>query len=250
MTSDMDSRYYDILRQASQEEFYQAINQPEDELYDLLWDLFENVVIEPAEIFDPDFREKNQFRYSIDSVVTLEFFPDQPYYQERTEPDPYQDGSDAAGIHLKFSIMPQKSCLFSARFHVWGRAERLAFKKLWRRHRNLLSEVFQKAKPMVFTAVPFPAMDHALGFDEMLDHYFSSPDAENSIELQYSFAQFDETELAQNFMVYMSLLYHSIRNICQHEKDRFEFLFGRISDFYSGRPPDLPAPLPCVEFVL
>ena len=50
----MDSRYYDLLRQASQEEFYQAINNPEGELHNILWDLFETVVIEPAELFDTE----------------------------------------------------------------------------------------------------------------------------------------------------------------------------------------------------
>ena len=33
----MDDRYYEILRSSSQEEFYQAINNPEAELYEILW---------------------------------------------------------------------------------------------------------------------------------------------------------------------------------------------------------------------
>ncbi len=70
----MDNHYYEVLRNASQEDFYQAVNNPEDELYDIVWDLFETAVIEPGEIFDTDFRNQNQFRYSINSGVTLEFF--------------------------------------------------------------------------------------------------------------------------------------------------------------------------------
>lgn len=246
----MDDRYYEILRKSSQEEFYQAINDPEDELYDILWDLFETVVIEPAEIFDPEFRENNQFRYSINSGITLEFFPDVTYFQKRLEPDPYKDDADAAGIHLKFSVLPYMSCLFTVAFQVWGRAERLAFKKLWFAHRHFLSDLFRRVKPMVFTAVPFPAVEHARNLDEMLDNYFMVRDPENYIELQYSFAQFDETEVAQNFMVTMGLLYHTIQDYCQKKADLLDYWFERMKEFYSGHLPELPAPLPCVELTI
>lgn len=246
----MDSRYYEILRNASQDEFYQGINNPEDELYDIIWDLFETVVIEPAEIFDPDFRDNNQFRYSINNGATLEFFPEAGYFQRRMEPDPYKDGTDAAGVHLKFAIQPYMSCLFSVSFHVWGVAERLAFKRLWRQHRRLMADVFRRAKPMICTAVPFPTVDHASSLEELLDNYFSVRDPENSIELQYSFAQFDETEMAQNFMIYMALLYHSIRDYCFKKENHVEHWLTQMKEFFSGRLPDLPAPLPCVQFAI
>ncbi|MDA2938184.1 hypothetical protein MYX75_07985 [Acidobacteria bacterium AH-259-A15] len=246
----MDSRYYEILRNASQEDFYRAINNPDEELYDVLWDLFETVVIEPAEIFASDFQDQNQFRYRIDAGVVLEFFPDASYFQKRDEPDPYKDNCDAAGIHLKLVIQPYMSCLFSVGFQVWGRSERLAFKKLWRQHRDLLANILHRAKPMVFTAVPFPAVDHASDLEEMLDNYFSVRDPENFIELQYPFARFDDTVSAQDFMVYMTALYHSIRDYCQKKKNVLEYWTGRMKEFYSGRSPDLPAPLPCVEVTI
>ena len=71
----MDDRYYEILRSSSQEELFHAINNPEAELYEILWGLFETAVIEPAEIFNGDFRSQNQFRYSLGEGAILEFFP-------------------------------------------------------------------------------------------------------------------------------------------------------------------------------
>lgn len=246
----MESRYYQILRQASQEDYYQAVNNPDDELYHLLWDLFEEVVIEPAEIFDSDFREHNQFRYSINSGLTLEFFPEATYFQRRVEPNPFRHDSDAAGVHLKLSILPEMSCLFTAAFQVWGRSERIAFKKLWRQHPQLLSDILRRAKPMVFTALPFPTVDYATNLNELLDNYFSVRDPEHFLELQYSFAQFDESQTAQNFMAYMALLYHCIKAFCQDKEDTVLQTSHRLREFYSGRPPDLPAPLPCVELAI
>lgn len=243
----MDSRYYDILRTASQETFYQAINNPEEELYEVLWDIFETVVIEPAEIFDNDFRENNQFRYSINSSLILEFFPDISYFESRKEPDPYRDNVDAAGIHLRLAIQPFMSCLFSVELQIWGRAERLAFKKLWRDHRDTLANLLRCAKPTIFTAVPFPTVDHATSLEQMLDNYFSVRDPENLIQLQYPFACFDDTGHAQDFMVFMAVLYHSIRDYCRKKKANLNQWVGRLEQFYSGRTPDLPAPLPCVE---
>ena len=246
----MDTRYYEVFRRASQEAFYQAVNNPEDELYDIVWDLFETAVIEPGEIFDNDFRNQNQFRYSINSGVTLEFFPGPSYFRRRVEPNPYEDDSDAAGIHMQFSILPCMSCLFSVGFRVWGRPERIAFKQLWRQHRGLLSDTFRRAKPMVFTAASFPSVDYASTLEDMLDNYFSVRDSEHYIELQYSFAQFDEIDNVQNFMVYMAFLYHSIKDQCQQKKNRADYWSGRVRDFYSGYPPNLPAPLPCVEMTI
>ncbi len=243
----IDQRYYEILRHASQDAYYQAINDPEDDLYGVLWDLFEAVVIEPGEIFDGDFREQNQFRYSINSSVTLEFFPCPAYFQERMEPDPYRDDADAAGVHLKFCILPYMSCLFSVGFQIWGHSERDALKQIWRQHRGLLQDVLQKSKPMIFTAAPLSGVDHASSLEELLDNYFASKDPENFIELQYPFAQFDETEAAQNFMTYMALLYHGVRDYCQDGEDRLKSDLERVRGFFSEHLPDLPFPLPCVE---
>ncbi len=246
----MERHYYELLRNASQEDYYEAINSPDHELYDILWDLFETVVIEPAEVFDTDFGSRNQFRYSINSTVTLEFFPDAPYFEKRFEANPYRDGSDAAGIHLKFSIFPDRSCLFAVGLQIWGRPERLAFKKLWKENRKLFNDLLRRAKPMIEKRIPFPAMDYSANLEEMLDNYFAVRDSENFIELQYPFAQFDEAELAQNFMVYMGLLYHSIRDHCQRQEQSAERMHERLREFYSGSPPDLPPPLPCVDLAI
>ena len=246
----MDQHYYDQLRSASQEEFYEAINSPEHELYDILWDLFETVVIEPSEVYDPDFGNHNQFRYSIGNSVTMEFFPDSAYFERRLESNPYRDGGDAAGIHLRFTIQPQMSCLFSVSFQIWGRPERLAFKKLWKGHRNLVLNILRKAKPMVGKRIPFPAMDFAGSLEEMLDNYFAVRDSESFLEFQYPFAQFDETDFAQDFMIYMGLLYHAIREQCQHRRNEPEGLHNCMRGFYSGHLPELPPPLPSVELVI
>lgn len=246
----MERRYYEILRSAGQEEYYEAINSPDHELYDVLWDLFETVVIEPAEVFDADFNNHNQFRYSINSRVVLEFFPDSEYFSQRFEPNPYRDGADAAGIHLKFSIFPERSCLFAVGLQIWGRSERLAFKKLWKQHRSLIGDLLQRSKPMVSKRIPFPAMDYSSSLEEMLDNYFAVRDSENFLELQYPFAQLDETESAQNFMIYMGMLYHSIRSHCQDRENRIESLSERLREFFSGQLPDLAPPLPCVEMTI
>ncbi len=246
----MDRHYYEILRSAGQEDYYEAINSPDHELYDVLWELFETVVIEPAEIFDGEFGKRNQFRYSINSAVTMEFFPESSYFEKRIESNPYKDGSDAAGIHLKFSILPEMSCLFSVGFCIWGRPERLAFRRLWREQRAMLVDVFERAKPMVQKRIPFPAMDFSGSLEEMLDNYFAVRDSENFIELQYPFAQFDQTDHAQTFMVYMALLYHCIRDHCQNRSASSKDLAIRMAGYFSGRLPDLPPPLPCVGLAI
>ncbi|HLU99918.1 MAG TPA: hypothetical protein VKZ59_01540 [Acidobacteriota bacterium] len=246
----MDTRYYQILRQSSQEDFYNAINDPEDELYDIIWDLFETTVIEAAEIFDVDFRDRNQFRYSIGSGMTLEFFPDAAYFERRIEPNPYSDDSDAAGIHLKLSISPHKSCLFSVGLQIWGASERQALKKLWRKHRKVLVDLFRRSKPMISTRTPYPSVQHTETVEEMLDNYFSLRDPENFIALSYSFAQADEAETAQNFMAVMAMLYHSVKDSCQNREDMLEYWLAQLKDFYSGHFPELPASLPCVEITI
>lgn len=246
----MDDRYYEILRFSSQDEYYNAINDPEDELYDLLWDLFEKLVIEPAEVFDPDFRENNQFRYSIDSEVILEFFPEEEYFRKRVEPNPYRDESDAAGIHLQFALHPSMSCLFSVAFQVWGSSERQAIKSLWRSNRATLTALLHRCKPMVSNSLPYPALDHAESIEEMLDNYFMVKDPENFLAFNYPFAQVDEVESAQNFMVSMALLYHVIREYCQNREDFFDRYCGYVKQYFSGRVPELRAPLPCVEITL
>lgn len=246
----MDSRYYEILRTTSQEEFRQAINNPEEELYDVLWDLFETVVVEPGEIFDRQFRNRNQFRYSINSRVILEFLPNTSYFPQNKRPDLHKKDSEVAGLHLKLIIQPHMSCLFSAGLQIKGRTERLAFRKLWRQHRRLLSDILHRAKPMIFTAVPFPAMDHSSGVEEMLDNYFGLRDPGNFIELQYPFARFEDTVRAQDFMVYMGVLYHCVRDSCQGRKNFLKHWMDRMKEFYSGNSPDLPAPLPSVEVTI
>jgi hypothetical protein len=246
----MDNHYYQLLRTATQEEYYEAINDPEHDLYDVVWDLFESVVIEPGEIFDPDFGNKNQFRYSIGPSVTLEFFPDSSYFEKRFESNPYRDDSDPAGIHLQFSVLPEMSCLFSVGLQVWGRPERQALRRLWQDHRGLLLDLLERSKPMVEKKVDGGAtLDCARTLGEMLDRYFSVKDPENFIEFRYPFAQFDETDLAQNFMTYMALIYYAIRGACQRRGSDPESLFGRLQEFYSGHLPKLPPPLPCVEMV-
>ena len=246
----MDNRYYEILRNSSREDFYQAINNPEAELYEVLWDLFETTVIEPAEIFDSDFRSQNQFRYGLGEGAILEFFPKASYFDNRKGPDPYSNDTEAAGVHLKLSIQPYMSCLFSVGFQVWGRPERMAFKQLWQRNRKVIANIFHRAKPMVFTATHLPAVEHAPTIDELLDNYFSISDPENFLEFQYSFARFDENVHAENFMVYMSILYHSIRGYCLEKEFCLEYWLDQMKHFYSGRLPDLPTPMPCTEITI
>jgi hypothetical protein len=246
----MDARYYQMLRQATQEEFYNSINDPEDELYDIIWDLFEKLVIEPAEIFDANFRDSNQFRYSINSLTVLEFFPSSDYFRKRLEPNPYEDDADAAGIHLQFFVLPSMSCLFAVGFQVWGASERQAFRNLWRSHRKLLSDLFRRIRPMISCKAPYPAVEHAATLDEALENYFMVRDPESFVALQYSFARADEADVAQNFMVAMAMLYHAMRAYCQDKRDRLEEYFSLMQRFYSGHIPELPAPLPCVEIVL
>ncbi len=245
----MNRSFYDSLRRASQQDLYRAVNDPDDELYDIVWDLFESVVIEPAEVFDQDFRDLNQFRYRISSsVATLEFFPDRTYFVDRLEPNPYRDDSDAAGLHLKLSIMPSMTCLFSVGLTIWGKTERVSFQGLWSRYRETLAELLGRAKPILFTSFPFPQLEHASSVEEMLDLYFGQHDPEDSIELQYSFPDMDETGDPQNFMVYMGMLYHMLRTFRYPATDMSKVWLTRLTDFYSGYLPDLPPPLPCVPF--
>ncbi len=246
----MEMQYYQSLRRASREDFYEAINSPDHELYEVLWDLFETVVIEPAEVFDSDFGKRNEYRSSIGSVVTLEFFPSASYFRARSENNPYLDGGEPAGIHLRLSVHPEMSCLFSVALRVWGRAERNAFGQLWKRHRTFLARVIENAKPMVRKRITFPAMDHASSLSEMMDNYFAVRDAENFLELRYPFAQFDESDAAQNFMIYMSLIYHLIRDRCQNRRSRTARHRATLCEFFAGRLPDLQPPLPCVELAI
>ena len=99
----MDNRYYKILRNSSQKDFYQATNNPEAELYEVLWDLFKTAVIEQFEIFDSNFRSRNQFRCGLGEGAIMEFFPEAPYFENRKGPDPYRNDTEAAGAHLKLS---------------------------------------------------------------------------------------------------------------------------------------------------
>ncbi len=239
------------LAQATPEEYYEAINCPDHELYHVLWDLFETIVIEPAEVVNTNFGSHNKFRYRINpTAVTLEFVPEKSSFEKRLEPNPFRDGSDAGGIHLKLMITPEKSCLFSVALQIWGQTERLAFKKLWKLNRSIVADMLRRAKPMVSKRIGFPAMDHSAGIEEMLDHYFSVRDAENFIGLHYSFARFDETDIAQKFMTQMAFLYHCIRQICEKKECRPQQLLTRLKDFYSGHLPELPPSLPCVELAI
>jgi hypothetical protein len=246
----MDARYYRIFRRATQEEFYNSINDPDDELYDILWDLFERLVIEPGEVFDPDFSDNNQFRYNIDSSATLEFFPDSRYFEKRIDPNPYEDDSDAAGVHLQFSILPTMSCLFSVGLQIWGTGERQAMRSLWTGHRRVLSTLLKRSKPMVAHRLPEKATDSSRSLEELLDSYFSVRDPEGFLSFHYPFAQTDEVDTAQNFMVTMALLYHAIRGYCQDRVDSFDEGYRYMKKFYCGRIPDLPVPLPCVEVAI
>jgi hypothetical protein len=246
----MDARYYRLLRDSTPEDYYNAINDPEDELYDIVWDLFEKLVIEPAEIFDDDFRDSNQFRFSIDGSAILEFFPDSPYFERRIDPNPYEDDCDAAGVHLQFSIQPTMSCLFSVSLQIWGASERQAFKNLWFSHRRRLSTLFARVKPMVSSRIPFPSVEHAGSLAELLDNYFLIRDSENNISLQYSFAQADESDEAQNFMIAMAALYHAVRAYCQRKEDILVETLEVMNRYYSGHLPDLLPPPPCVDLAI
>lgn len=242
----MDARFYRLLREASAEEFYNAINDPEDSLYDVIWDLFEKVVIEPGEVFDDDFRDHNQFRFSIDSEVVMEFFPDAGYFASRADSNPYHDDAEAAGIHLRLRLQPDMSCLFSAEFLVWGTAERQAFQNLWYAHRDLLSLSLERVKPMVSCLMPFPSVEHASTLEELLDNYFLVRDSEHFLSMQYPFPQIEDSDTAQAFMTTMSMLYHAIRETCAKGPEALPELHLQLVRHHAGRLPDLPSPLPCV----
>ena len=246
----MDNRYYDLLRRTDQKGFYDSINNSENELYDLLWDLFEKVVIESAEIYDLDFRENNQFRYTIEHSATLEFFPDNGYFRKRVGPNPFRDDSEEAGIHLQFSILPQMSCLFAVSFQIWGAPERRAFKKLWEKHRQRISTLFSKIKPMVGSGESHVPLIHFASIDDLLDCYFEQKDERNFLGLSYPFAETEETDSAQDFMVIMALFYHSIKDYCLDRIDNFDQWYSEVNRFYAGHVPELPFPLPCVELTI
>ncbi|UCF36202.1 MAG: hypothetical protein JSU96_15450 [Acidobacteriota bacterium] len=246
----MDSHYYQVLRSADQDDFYSAINDPEDGLYDVLWDLFDALVIEPAEVFDPEFRENNQFRFNIAGNTVLEFFPQREYFLKRVGPDPFVDDADSAGIHLQFLIQPTMSCLFSVGFVVWGSAERQAFRSLWRTHRALFSRFLGRTKPMLSTKMRFPGIEHASGIEAMLQQYFSVRDPKSFICFQYPFPSEKEADTAQAFMVVMAFLYHVIRAKCQDREDRTLIEYEAMRAYFSGSIPELPAPLPSVELVI
>ncbi|GAB4118030.1 MAG: hypothetical protein Kow001_18040 [Acidobacteriota bacterium] len=243
----MDARFYRLLRDATAEEFYNAINDPEDILYDVVWDLFEKVVIEPGEVFDEGFRDRNQFRFSIDSEVVMEFFPEADYFGNRVECNPYRDDGDAAGVHLRLCVQPGMSCLFSVAFVVWGPAERQALQNLWYHHRDLLSVALGRVKPMVACRIPYPAVEHAATLQEMLDNYFLVSDSEQFLAFQYPFPQVENSDDAQVFMTTMSMLYHAVRALSDSGQDRLEELYERLLHHHAGHLPDLPSPLPCVE---
>lgn len=246
----MDRHYYEHLRDASEDDLEAAINTPEHALYDVLWDLFETVVIEPAEVFDPDFDSHNRFRYIVDAQVTMEFLPDTSYFEKRLGPAPDLDGSDAAGIHLKLMLQPNESCLFAVGLQIWGRPERLALKRFWEQNRNLILDIFNKAKPMVNNQTSLPAMEYASGFEELLDTYFNARDPENFIEFKYPFVQLDATDSAQTFMTYMGLLYHAVKWQCQHRQIDPNDLHNTLRDFHTGQLPELTNSLPNVELTV
>ena len=246
----MDRQYYEQLRDASEDDFEAAINTPEHALYDILWDLFETVVIEPAEVFDSDFDSHNRFRYIVDDQVTMEFLPDINYFEKRLGPAPEVDGSGAAGIHLKLMLQPNESCLFAVGLQIWGRPERLAFKRFWGQNRSLVLGILNKARPMVNNKTSLPAMEYANGFEEILDTYFVARDPENFIEFKYPFVQLDETVSAQTFMTYMGLLYHAIKGQCRHHQIDPSELYNTLRDFHAGQLPELTYSLPNVELTV
>ena len=86
--------------------------------------------------------------------------------------------------------------------------------------------------------------------EDTLDNYFVVNDPEDFVALDYSFAEAEESDIAQSFMVAMALLYHAIRDYCQNKQDTLLDWASILRDFYSGHIPELPAPLPCVEMVI
>jgi hypothetical protein len=246
----MDNLYYDLLRQADQDRFYNAINNSDDDLYDLLWDLFEKVVIESGEIYDLDFRENNQFRYTIEQSATLEFFPESGYFRKRVGANPFRNDSEEAGIHLQFSILPQMSCLFVVSFQIWGAPEKRAFRFLWKHHRQRIATLLDKVKPMIETGSPSSALLHTVSIADFLDSYFQQKDDLNYLRLSYPFAEAEETDSAQDFMVIMALLYHAVRDYCLDKTDTVPIWYEETAQFYSNHIPELPAPLPCVELAI
>jgi hypothetical protein len=247
----MNELYYTILRAASSDRFHDAINNRKDELYEVVWDLFETVVIEPAELFEPDFRDQNQFCYRVgNNGAALAFSPVRETASEDGEADQGGAAPEASGIRLELSILPHMSCLFSVSLQVAGIRERDAFRSIWRAHRAEVGRLLHLAKPMVSTARSYAPLEHAGTLDHLLDVYFRLPSTDNWIELRYPFVDAEQTETAQNFTVYAALLYHTIRDQCWSGVDQMGYWLARTMDHFSGRLPELPPPFPCVDLTL
>ncbi len=51
-------------------------------------------------------------------------------------------------------------------------------------------------------------------------------------------------------MIYMSLIYQLIRDRCQTQRSLAEKHRATLHEFFAGRLPDVPPPLPCVELAI
>ena len=90
-------------------------------------------------------------------------------------------------------------------------------------------------------------MEHASSIGVALDNYLSLNDADNFLHFRYPFPNTDAADAAQNFMVTMAMIYHAVVDYCISKNDTLEDLSQIVYDFYSGRIPELPPPLPCVD---
>lgn len=246
----MDWRYYEMLRCSGSDEFDSAINDPEDELYGIVWGLFERLVIDPAEIIKAGFCGENRFRYSISSEPILEFIPEDAYFTKRLAPAPADEESGPAGIHLQFVMLPRFSCLFSVRLAIWGAEEHRALKYLWQRHRHPFTTLLRRIKPVICVDPGLSRIRNAESVDHLLDLYFSLKDGSHHIEFQYPFASTDDADDAQNFMIAAAVIYESVRGYVENRSDSFKRNLAVVRDFYSGHFPQIPPPLPCVDLAV
>jgi|GEM_PF-1859553 hypothetical protein len=246
----MDLHVYRALRAAQPSDLLRAVNDPEEDLYEVVWNLFDELVVEPAEVFDTDFGEKNQFRLVANRHFVMEFLPHAVYYSRRFLLNPVETASEQGGLQLQLQVFPSHSCLFSVGLQIWGPDELGAFVTLWTRHRRLLRLLLDKVKPTIFHWLPGAAVDHADNLEQLIENCLNTPNPENYLAFRYAFARADEDEAPQDFMMVMSLLYFSLRSVVEDEGDILLDGFDRLKGFYRSRLPDLPPPLPCVEITI
>lgn len=246
----MDLHLYRSLRSSGASDLHQGVNDPEHPFYEVLWELFEELVVEPAEVFDSEFSESNQFRFAGIQELVMEFLPGPEYYRSTGRPNPVELASDRGGLHLQLHVAPSRSCLFSVGFVLSDHREVEAFRRLWEPHRRLIRLLLHKARPTITHRLPAALVNHARTVEELLDNCLGYAERSPFLALQYPFARADDSEAPADFMVFMAMFYLSVRSLVEDGEDIVLDCFHRLKSFYGSRLPSLPPPLPFVELTI